>query len=149
MPNPTNDPQNTLRTLLAELITSRRESLRVFGQTLAAVVEPGRKPYSKTYIIRLRDGHDNIPPDIERALWTLAAIHDGVSNIQASARPAQILTIHDLPANVVNLARPRACALPGCQIVFIPASPAQRYCSPECRQANRRRHQHQDNNHGH
>jgi hypothetical protein len=127
-------PQEALRALLIDLLQGRNESLAQFGKTLAATIHPDREPFTKQYIGRLKAGQDRITPEIGDAMLTLAAMLDGVSELQARARPYQVLATHELPPGVVILGQARGCELPGCRIRFVPASPRQRFCSPECRQ---------------
>jgi hypothetical protein len=132
--------QDDLRAVLAELIQARGESLAVFGAVLARTIAEDRPPFSRQYIYQLRAGRDAIPDDIAAALLVLAAMADGVGELQARAHYVRVLAIHVLPDDVIVLGKPRGCALAGCRIQFVPASPAQRYCSPECRrEAVRRR----------
>ncbi len=133
--------QDRLRGLLSEIRQARSESLAEFGRTLARVVDPPRPfSYSRSYVSKLESGAAPITPEIARALEVLGAMLDGVGELQARARPVgvRLLTLHDLPDGTVIKARPIRCALPGCQVVFIPAG-RERYCSAECRREARRR----------
>lgn len=132
--------QAHLRNLLIELMRERGESLAEFGATLAQTVDAGRQPFSRQYVYRLKVGQDPITAEIAQALQVLGAMLDGVNELQARAQYVRVLAIHPLPGDVIVLGRPRGCELAGCRIQFVPASPAQRYCSPECRrEADRRR----------
>lgn len=132
--------QGDLRAVLADLMTQRGESLTEFGAVLARVIDESRPAFSRQYVHRLRAGRDAITPEIAGALLVLAAMSDGVGDLQARARSVQVLAVHDLPAGVVVLGRARACGLAGCRAWFVPASPRQRYCSQECRaEAHKRR----------
>lgn len=135
-----NEAQKRLCGLLAELMQARGETLAEFGVALANTIEAGRPAYSKQYIYRLKIGQDPITEEIARALQVLGAMLDGVNELQARARYVRVLAIYPLPEDVIVLGKPRGCELPGCRIQFVPASPAQRYCSAECRrEAIRRR----------
>jgi len=131
--------QEALRALLRELIEARGESLREFGATLARVIDPDARPFTRAYIIALRDGKRRITPKISHALFVLAAMEDGASELQARARKVQVWAVHDLPPDAIVLGKARRCALPGCRTTFVPVTPNQRYCSRECRQEMRRR----------
>lgn len=132
--------QDELRALLNDLITQRGETLDVFGTVLAGTIGADRPPFSRQYIHRLRAGRDAITEKIAAALMVLAAMSDGVSELQARAHTVQVLAVHDLPAGTVVLGQARACALAGCRVQFVPASPGQRYCSRQCRvEAHQRR----------
>lgn len=134
--------QDHFRALLSDLRQARGESLAEFGRTLARVVDPPRAfPYSRSYVSKLESGAAPITAEIARALEVLAAMLDGVGEVQATARPVtvQLLALHDLPDGTVIKARPVQCALPGCRVIFIPAG-RERYCSAECRREARRRH---------
>lgn len=134
--------QEALRVSLNELIQARGESLSVFGATLAHTLDAQRKPFSRQYVHRLRTGADIITPEIARAIQVLGAMFDGASELQARAHEARVWAVHDDldGGDVFVLGRVRPCSLAGCRVRFVPASPAQRYCSPECRvEAARRR----------
>lgn len=134
MSKPTqNTSQDHLRLLLAELIRERGESLAEFGAVLARTIDAGRPPFSRQYVYRLKAGQDMITDEIAGALQVLGAMLDGVNELQARAHYVRVLAVHVLPDDVIVLGRPRSCDLPGCRIQFVPASPAQRYCSAECR----------------
>lgn len=125
--------QDDLRAVLGDLITQRGETLAVFGAVLAKTIAEDRPPFSRQYIYQLRTGRDAIPDDIAAALLVLAAMSDGVGELQARAHTVQVLAVHDLPAGTVVLGPARACGLAGCRVRFVPASPGQRYCSRQCR----------------
>ena len=132
--------QAHLRSLLIEVMRERGESLAEFGATLARTIDAGRAPFSRQYVHRLKVGQDPITAEIAQAIQVLGAMLDGVNELQARAQYVRVLAIHPLPGDVIVLGAARGCALAGCRIQFVPASPAQRYCSPECRrEADRRR----------
>ena len=131
-----------LRASLNELIQARGESLGVFGATLAHTLDARRKPFSRQYVHRLRTGADIITPEIARAIQVLGAMFDGSSELQARAHEVRVWAVHDDldGGDVFVLGRVRPCNLAGCRVRFVPASPAQRFCSVECRmEAARRR----------
>lgn len=134
--------QARLRALLAEIMTARQESLTAFGATLAATIDASRQPYSRQYVHRLRSGADAITPEIAGALHVLAAMLDGASELQARAREYTVLATHDLPPGTVVLGHAQSCALAGCRVHYVAASPRQRYCSTECRKEAKRRKRH-------
>lgn len=137
---------NTLRQLLRTIIADGAaanppKSLADIGRTIAALIDAQHKPLSRQYVHMLATGKTAITAEIGRAIETLAAMQDGVAEIQARARPVTVplLSTHDLPAYTVIVSPPRPCALPGCRIVFV-GPPQQRYCGPDCRaEAARRR----------
>lgn len=132
--------QENLRAILVDLLLQRGESLGEFGTVLARTIEENKAPYSRQYIYRLKAGQDIITDEIANALMVLGAMADGIGELQARARPTQVLAIHELPPHVIIMGKARGCSLPGCRIRYVPASPAQRYCSSECRaEAARRR----------
>lgn len=132
--------QNELRAALFDLLAQRGETFAEFGAVLARTIDADRPPFSRQYIYRLQTGRDAITPDIAAAILVLAAMADGVGDLQAHAHTVQVLAVHDLPAGTVILGRDRACGLAGCRVRFVPASPRQRYCSQQCRaEANKRR----------
>ena len=132
--------QENLRAMLADLILQRGESLSEFGVVLAKTIDEKRAAFSRQYIYRLKKGQDAITEDIATALLILGAMIDGVSELQARVHEVRVLAVHDLPEDVVVMGKHRGCALTGCRLQFVPASPAQRFCSRECRvEAARRR----------
>jgi transcriptional regulator with XRE-family HTH domain len=126
-------PQGLLQALLADLRAERGESLSEFGRLLARVINPDARPFSRSYISKLEHGAAPITPEIAAAIGILGAMMDGQSEVQARARRVSVLAVHDLSENVIVMGRERGCALPGCRVRFVRASPAQRYCSQECR----------------
>lgn len=132
--------QASLRSLLIEVMRERGESLAEFGATLARTIDATKPAYSRQYVYRLKVGQDPITAEIAEALQVLGAMLDGVNELQARARYVRVLAIHPMPDDVIVMGKARGCDLAGCRIQFVPASPAQRYCSPECRrEAVRRR----------
>lgn len=131
--------QASLRSLLIEVMRERGESLAEFGATLARTIDATKPAYSRQYVYRLKVGQDPITVEIAQALQVLAAMLDGVNEVQARAQYVRVLAVHPLPGDVIVLGRPRGCDLAGCRVQFVPASPAQRYCSAECRQEAERR----------
>ena len=131
--------QAHLRNLLIELMRERGESLAEFGATLARTIDAEKPAYSRQYVYRLKVGQDPITAEIAQALQVLGAMLDGVNELQAKARYVRVLAVNPLPDDVIVMGKARGCELAGCRIQFVPASPAQRYCSPECRQEAERR----------
>jgi hypothetical protein len=133
--------QDQLRQALIELQAARAESNAAFGAVLAATIHPDRKPFTRQYVDLLKKGRAPITDEIARALETLGAMLDGQGELQARARPVTVplLAVHDLPAHTVIIPPARSCALAGCRIRYIPASPRQRFCSRECRVEDHRR----------
>lgn len=133
--------QENLRAVLADLLLQRGESLSEFGAVLARTIDDRRAPFSRQYVYRLKTGQDVVTEEIGKALLVLGAMIDGVSELQARAHPVRVLAVHDLPDDVVVMGKHRGCGLPGCRVRFVPASPAQRYCSAGCRTEAARRRQ--------
>lgn len=133
--------QEQLRQTLTMLQAERQESLAQFGATLARTISPDHPPFTKQYVDLLKKGRAPITEEIARALSTLSAMLDGQGELQARSRPVDVplLSVHPLPAYTVIIPPARRCALPGCRISYIPASPRQRYCSRECRAEMHRR----------
>jgi hypothetical protein len=77
---------------------------------------------------------------LTKALLILTAQLDGVNEIQARAQETHgLLAINELPAGTIILGQARRCARPGCVVHFVPIHPRQKYHSPECAEAVRRR----------
>ena len=117
---------------MREIRTARDESQSQFARTLAEMLG---KTYhlSKTYISHMEAGRKPITDEIANACRTLAARLDGMNETQASARPYTIMSTRPIPPNTITTATLRPCALVGCPASFLPASPRQKYCKPECR----------------
>lgn len=129
---------NDLSTQMRQIRSERRESLSEFGAVLAAVIHPDKLPFSRQYVNGMESGRMAITPEVQRALNVLAAMLDGVSELQARAVTVAMLAVHPEDAGAVVLPKARQCKLPGCQVRFV-GYPAQRFCSPECRKEYRRR----------
>lgn len=127
------------RDLLAGLLAEPGESMGKLGATLAAIISPTRAAFSRQYVFRLKTGQDVITEEIGRSIEALAAMHDNVGELQARAREYRVMATHPLSSGCIVLGVERACALPGCRIRFVPASPRQRYCSKQCRKDDARR----------
>lgn len=122
---------------------ARGESQSRFGRALAATIHPRRRPFTRGYISLLESGARLPTAEITAALHILAAMLDGQTELQARAHEATLLSTHPLPPHTLSTIAPRPCALPGCRLFYLRASPNQRYCSPDCRrEAARRRAAH-------
>lgn len=73
------------------------------------------------------------------ALTVLAGRQDGVDEVQARSKEAKVLTVNRLPAGTVVLGQAQRCATPGCQILFVPTHPRQKYHSKACAEKCRRK----------
>ena len=134
--------QDALRATLRAIIEERAkagESLADVGATLASMTEPPSKPPSRQYVQMLVAGKANITDKYARAILTLAAMQDDVTELQASAHlvTTPIYSLHDLPANAIIFDPAHPCRLDGCRVEIIGR---RAYCGPEHRtEAARRR----------
>ena len=136
--------QDELRAVLRAIIEERAkagESLADVGATLAKLTDPPSKPPSRQYIQMLVAGKANITERYARAILTLAAMQDDVTELQASAHlvTTPLYSLHDLPANAIIFDPAHPCRLDGCRVEIIGR---RNYCGPEHRKeaARRRRH---------
>ena len=95
--------QDALRTLLRAIIEERAkagESLADVGATLARMTDPPSKPPTRQYVQMLVAGKANITDKYARAILTLAAMQDDVTELQASAHlvTTPIYSLHDSAA---------------------------------------------------
>ena len=143
--------QDQLRDLLRSIIAERAragESLADVGATLAKLTDPPSKPPSRQYVQMLVAGKANITDKYARAILTLAAMQDDVSQLQASAHlvTTPIYSLHDLPANAVITDPAHRCRLDGCRVEIIGR---RNYCGPDHRtEAAKRRRAAQKANRG-
>ena len=134
--------QDALRTTLRAIIAERAkagESLADVGATLARMTDPPSKPPSRQYVQMLVAGKANITDKYARAILTLAAMQDDVTELQASAQlvTTPIYSLHDLPANAIIIDPAHPCRLDGCRVEIIGR---RAYCGAEHRtEAARRR----------
>ena len=116
--------QEMLRATLRAIIEERAhagESLADVGATLAKLTEPPSKPPSRQYIQMLVAGKANITERYARAILTLAAMQDDVTELQASAQlvTTPIYSLHALPANAIIMDPAHPCRLDGCRVEII------------------------------
>ena len=127
--------QETLRATLRAIIEERAkagESLADVGATLAKLTDPPSKPPSRQYIQMLVAGKANITDKYARAILTLAAMQDDVTELQASAQlvTTPIYSLHALPANAIIFDPAHPCRLDGCHVEIIGR---RTYCGPDHR----------------
>jgi len=124
--------QAARRRLLLALLEKYGCSLAQFGAILARSV--GRAyPYSKTYIIRLRDGKDPIPDKLAVGLVAIAQQQASTSRLVQPCHSARVISPYPLHDKTIVLGAERFCANPDCRVLFVPNHPARRYCSLACR----------------
>ena len=127
--------QEALRARLRAIIEERAkagESLADVGATLARMTDPPSKPPSRQYVQMLVAGKANITDKYARAILTLAAMQDDVTELQASAHlvTTPIYSLHDLPANAIIFDAAHPCRLDGCRVQIIGR---RAYCGPDHR----------------
>jgi hypothetical protein len=133
---------DTLRSLLQAIIQERAragESLADVGAVLARLTDPPSKPPTRQYVQMLVAGRANIPAKYARAIQTMAAMQDDVTELQASAHlvTTPIYSLHTLPPNAVITDQAHRCRLDGCRVEIIGR---RAYCGLEHRtEAARRR----------
>jgi hypothetical protein len=88
------------------------------------------KPWTWRYVQGVQAGTVEPSPAFSRAVNALGAAIDDVPailaytvTVQVYARPGAV------PPGAIVLAEARACAWPGCQVIFVPTVPNQKYCS--------------------
>jgi hypothetical protein len=98
------------------------------------------QPWTGKFLHSLIKGYSGftINDQLVEALHVLASRHDGVDEIQTLASKATVLAVNQLPAGTVVLGRARRCATPGCQVLFVPTHPRQKYHSKVCAETGRR-----------
>jgi hypothetical protein len=116
--------QDQLRDLLRSIIAERAgagESLADVGATLAKLTDPPSKPPSRQYVQMLVAGKANITDKYARAILTLAAMQDDVTELQASAHlvTTPIYALHALPPNAIIFDPAHPCRLDGCRVEII------------------------------
>lgn len=124
--------QGLRRRLLHALLQRHQGSLAEFGAALARAVRRDY-PYSKAYIIRLRDGKDPIPDRIALGLLKLAQQQPATEHLIQPQYRTVVLSLYPLRDKTIVLAPERCCANPDCNLRFVPDHPARRYCSLACR----------------
>ncbi len=115
--------------LRSELGQSQSE----FGWTLKRAINPmAERPYSRQYIDRLEKGKDRITPKLVAAFFEIASVMDevppgvgGAVSVRVLAQPGQVLD----GALIKRTMQTKACARPGCKVVFIGPG---KYHDPEC-----------------
>ena len=133
--------QDQLRDLLRSIIAERAragESLADVGATLAKLTDPPSKPPSRQYVQMLVAGKANITDKYARAILTLAAMQDDVTELQANAHlvTTPIYSLHDVPANAIITDPAHRCRLDGCRVEIIGR---RAYCGPDHRREAARR----------
>lgn len=75
---------------------------------------------------------------LNNALNILLHRLDGLDEVQTQAKEAIVLTLNRLPTGTIVLGQARRCATPGCQVLFVPTHPRQKYHSKSCAKIGRR-----------
>lgn len=119
--------------LLKDLRRRLGQSLTEFGWTLKRAIYPkADQPFSRKYISALEHGRERVTEKIAAAYYEI----DGVSKeIPAGIAGAELVKVLAQPGQVIEGAlikrtmQTKACARPGCKVVFIGLG---KYHDPEC-----------------
>lgn len=111
----------------------KRQNLEELGQRMAKII--GRKePWSYRALNGVFNGQSgfSLTAEMEKALLALTLRMDGGSPWQALIKPVQVYSLngHVQPGSII-LGESRRCE--GCQVLFVPKVPWQRYCCQDCR----------------
>lgn len=92
------------------------------------------RPWTGKFLHSLIKGYPGFSANgqLAEALIILSSHRDGVDDVQARAKEAKVLTVHQLPTDTVILGEAQRCANPGCQVIFVPTHPRQKYHSKTC-----------------
>jgi hypothetical protein len=98
------------------------------------------RPWTGKFLHSLIKGYSGFKatPQLVEALQILTHRLDGVDDIQARTRQVQLRTLNELPAETIILGQARRCAGPGCQVLFVPTHPRQKYHSKSCARLSRK-----------
>jgi hypothetical protein len=123
--------QNIYVRLYGQKITMA--NLDALAADLSRVIRRNR-PWTGKFLHSLIKGYSGFKPNPQllEALQVLTHRLDGVDEIQARTKQAQIRTLNDLPAETIVLGQARRCAGLGCNILFVPTHPRQKYHSKNC-----------------
>lgn len=99
------------------------------------------RPWTGKFLHSLIKGYPGFKANgpLGKALDVLAGRLTGLDEIQSRAAEAQVLAVNDLPPGTLVLGQAQRCAAPGCQIIFVPTHPRQKYHSKSCARLARRR----------
>jgi hypothetical protein len=99
------------------------------------------RPWTGKFLHSLLKGYDGFRPNpqLVEALEILRHRLNGKDDIRIRTRQAQVQTLNDLPAGTIILGQARRCATPGCDVLFVPTHPRQKYHSKACARRNRHR----------
>ena len=114
-------------------------NLNELAADLSKIVKRAR-PWTGKFLHSLIKGYPGFTANgqLIEALTVLAGRQDGVDEVQARAKETKVLSINQLPTGTVVLGEARRCATPGCQILFVPTHPRQKYHSKNCAETCRR-----------
>lgn len=98
------------------------------------------RPWTGKFLHSLMKGYPGfrVTDQLIRALNILANRQNGIDEVHAQATEAKVLTVHSLPDKTVILGQAQRCATPGCEILFVPTHPRQKYHSKTCAEGARR-----------
>jgi len=72
---------------------------------------------------------------LTEALTALRSRLNDEDEILARAKRVSVLALNGIPKNAIVLGKPRRCANPGCQVIFVPTHPRQKYHRQSCAKA--------------
>lgn len=98
------------------------------------------RPWTGKFLHSLIKGYSGfrVTKQLITALNILANRRNGIDEVQAQATENQVLTVYPLPENTVILGKAQRCSTPGCDVLFVPVHPRQKYHSKKCAKEARR-----------
>jgi hypothetical protein len=98
------------------------------------------RPWTGKFLHSLIKGYPGFSAteQLVEAIQVLDGQRNGLDEVEARAKEANVLAVNQLPAGTVILGQAQRCATPGCQILFVPTHPRQKYHSKSCAEKSRR-----------
>jgi len=92
------------------------------------------KPWTGKFLHSLIKGYAGftINDELLKALKILTSQQNGTDALHAQLQQATVLTLNPLPEGTIILGDPQRCATPGCDIIFVPTHPRQKYHDKNC-----------------
>lgn len=92
------------------------------------------RPWTGKYLHSLIKGYPgfNANGQFREALTVLASQLEECEQLETQAQQTTVKTIHELPPETVILGQAKRCATSGCNILFVPTHPRQKYHSKAC-----------------
>jgi hypothetical protein len=117
----------------AEIAISNLDELAL---NLSELVQRDR-PWTGKYLHSLIKEYPgfNANGRLTEALIALRSRLNDDDEILARAKRVSVLALNGIPENAIVLGKPRRCANPGCQVIFVPTHPRQKYHRKSCAQA--------------